>query len=199
MAEFFWDQELRRYRDKDGEVIRESIIRRGIDDMTAALSLIFISRAEKLRLEFSREAWVVWNTANRLDINSMHYAMAMLAYGGRERMTEEDWRMAEAIILFHISKFDSFARDLVNGQIEADGNLPVRTSLYALAGYSSYQAHVRDRERSHKTEEKRIVRSGNPCAICAGEAAKGWVPIGTLRAIGDSYCITRCRCIFVFR
>jgi hypothetical protein len=36
------------------------------------------------------------------------------------------------------------------------------------------------------------------CAMCKGETAKGWVPVGTLLPLGDSICLSNCDCFWAF-
>jgi hypothetical protein len=197
---FYWDSEKKIYRDSEGNPIEESQIREWIDRMTQALALLFISRAEALKAVFNLETYQAWNVGNRISLNALHYAVTMIAFGGRSEMNDEEWQIAESVIGFQISKYDEFANGVFAGTIPMDGHFPVRTSLYALAGYSTYINGTAIRAGSQGfTEEKRIPTSGNPCVDCKTERAKGWQPLGTLRLIGDSVCLMRCRCFKMFR
>lgn len=47
-------------------------------------------------------------------------------------------------------------------------------------------------------QERRVLGFAEHCPDCVNETAKGWQPIGTLRAIGDSVCLSNCRCHFEY-
>lgn len=46
--------------------------------------------------------------------------------------------------------------------------------------------------------ERRRTTPGEVCEDCEAEEAKGWVPMGTLKPIGESRCGRRCRCVFEY-
>jgi len=49
-------------------------------------------------------------------------------------------------------------------------------------------------------QERRVITDDeSSCIPCTIEAAKGWVPFGTLPEIGDLQCCGNCRCYFEFR
>lgn len=198
--DFTWDAKLRKFRDKNGRVISDARIRRYVDLVCSSLALIFIARAEKLRNDFTAENFQVWNIQTRIDIKSLMNAMIMIAFGGRDQMTEKAWDRAEAVTEFQIHYFEPFAVGVVNGSVPIDGTFPVRTGMYALAGHNAHEDGVRLREtEADMTEERRFTRSGNPCPDCETEAGIGWAPIGSLREIGDSVCLSNCRCYMEFR
>ncbi len=197
---FTWDESIRKYRDDDGNIIEETQLRKWINDMVSALALLLIARAEILRNNFTVENFQMWNQTTRADINSLHYAVSMIAFGGASQMDSDRWSLAEFAILTQLQYFDSFARDVLAGQYEMNGHFPIRTSLYALAGYATFINAVTIRETfANRTEERRITTSGAPCKDCKAERNKGWVKIGTLKAIGDTECLVRCRCFKEYR
>lgn len=65
----------------------------------------------------------------------------------------------------------------------------------------------------HEINRRAVIRSGQAvaerrihgfpvddmCSICRGAVAKGWSPLGSLPAIGDSECLTACHCHFEFK
>lgn len=197
---FTWDESIRKYRDDEGNIIEETQLRKWIDEMLKALAFLLIARAETLRKDFTVENFQMWNQTTRKDINALHYAMTIIAFGGSSEMDSERWNIAEAVILTQISYFDAFARDVLAGSVPMNGRFPVRTSLYAFAGYSTFiQAETIRETFAGRTEERRFTTSGAPCDDCKAERKKGWQPIGTLRAIGDSECLVRCRCFKKYR
>ncbi len=84
-----------------------------------------------------------------------------------------------------------------------------RAALYGSAVWGTAERVRRAVARTMYREERRMLggsvgRTGSAgathaCVDCLAAAAAGWVPCGTLRAIGDSVCTVRCRCTFSFR
>ena len=96
-----------------------------------------------------------------------------------------------------------FARDMKQELLEEDkkpdGTLLVRVGLYATAGWAMWQG-LRGIEAPilGAVEEERILGAADHCPDCLDEAAKGRQPIGTLRRIGDSICLSNCHCTFIY-
>lgn len=197
---FYWNKAEQKYYDSEGNPVEESAIRKFIDDMTAALAVLFISRANNLKDNFTLDNFNEWNNGNKVSLNALHYAMSLICFGGRNEISDEIWQIVETTIAFQISKYESFAADVLSGIVLMNGNFPVRTSLYAFAGHSTYINLTTVRAINQgKTEEMRMTRSTRPCVDCRTEAAKGWVAIGSLRLIGDSVCLMRCKCYKKFK
>lgn len=93
-----------------------------------------------------------------------------------------------------------FRRNLGSGLQPLDGTAVSRSGMYAAASWSVAMDVERERmRRDGYTLERRIRATGDSCRTCFEEAAKGFQPIGTLRSIGDSLCLTRCRCHIIYR
>ena len=96
-----------------------------------------------------------------------------------------------------VGYLDRFRRGLGDATIPLDGRIGPRSALYASAAWivaveAWRQSMIRD---GHK-EERRLLGDAHHCGVCPVEAAKGWVPAGTFRKIGDSPCRLGCRCYF---
>lgn len=72
-------------------------------------------------------------------------------------------------------------------------------SSYAAAESARRNVVAASQTPTQITEERRILTPGDSCATCIEEAGKGWVPVGTLKPIGQSECGRRCRCNFEYR
>lgn len=91
--------------------------------------------------------------------------------------------------------FEQFAKQAQTGK-----NTPARAGMYAEAGRGTFEDVRSDiAKAAGNTEERRLLGVADHCSDCAVEAAKGWQPIGSLRAIGDSLCKTHCHCRKEFR
>lgn len=91
--------------------------------------------------------------------------------------------------------FERFAKQAQTGK-----NTPARAGMYAEAGRGTFEDVRSDvAKAAGNTEERRVLGVADHCSDCVVEAAKGWQPIGSLRAIGDSLCKTHCHCKKEFR
>lgn len=83
-----------------------------------------------------------------------------------------------------------------------NGTFVSRAEMYGNAAWSAPQQIVRQAVSSlaiFDEEMREHLGEDTPCSTCAHQAAMGWQPIGTLRAIGDSICMSGCHCRFLFR
>lgn len=86
--------------------------------------------------------------------------------------------------------FERFAKQAQTGK-----NTPARAGMYAEAGRGTFEDVRGDvAKAAGNTEERRVLGVADHCSDCVVEAGKGWQPIGSLRAIGDSLCKTHCHC-----
>ena len=109
--------------------------------------------------------------------------------------------------------FDGFERDVLGQNPPTPGRAAARVESYA---NSAWQSAQRINHAGHTGSNGRPpykMRSGNParwerlvmghpktehCHECPPDAALGWVPIGTLRPIGDRECGHLCLCHFEY-
>jgi len=95
-----------------------------------------------------------------------------------------------AAIAHEYKYFEKFVRQVLGAV-----NAAARAGMYAEAGRGTYEeARAEAMKASGKTEERRLLGIADHCSDCVAEAGKGWQPIGTLRAIGDSACKSNCHC-----
>jgi hypothetical protein len=202
---YTWDRERRRYRDDAGALVPESTVRRWVDEFAASLAVLFAARAARVREAhaggtLTMEILQAWYSVTRLDIRSAHRAATVVAYGGEDEMTDEEWHRADSRVRDEQGFWDTFAAGVFVGSVQMDGRIESRTALYGQAVYSTYENSVRQREqRAGAEQERRILTSGNSCATCQDQAGLGWSPIGSLNALGDSECRSNCRCFFEYR
>ncbi len=95
---------------------------------------------------------------------------------------------------------DRFTRQVQSGQQGRHGGLLARVALYASALRVVALAVERTQQiRKGTREERRMLGKAEHCRGCLAAAAQGWVPIGTLPAIGDTECKVNCHCQFIYR
>jgi len=169
------------------------------------------------RGEFSRNAedllagaitFAAWALITKAQIRIVHIVGAALAVGGFNVLRDAvngkpNAPNVSASILQKIGDaisrefkfFERFAKQAQTGR-----NTPARAGMYAEAGRGTFEDVRSDiAKAAGNTEERRLLGVADHCSDCVVEAAKGWQPIGSLRAIGDSLCKTHCHCKKEFR
>lgn len=209
---YTWDSEKRLYLDASGAVVPEEKVRSWIDDFAAALALLFMGRARNvletlIEIEINatafRDAVANWNNLTRADLTGGHIAAVVVAYGGFNVIAPENFAIAERETQVQLSFWDNFVAGVLTGAVQFDGSFVSRTGMYADAIYSTYIKAVRQREiKAGMTEERNILGDANHCTgdnSCIKQSQRGWVAIGSLVAVGERTCLSRCRCWLDFR
>lgn len=201
-----WYPNVARYRNKQGRFTSERQVSGYIDKMTQNYSAELKRSSQKMLKDFTPEKFAQWSADTRRQLMNMHNAVTVIALGGKKASLKfahenhQAWVQAEAATATQLRYFDRFMLASVAGTV-SDAQFAARAAMYPLAGFGTYQNAVRIRNMivTGYTEEARVLNSAQPCEDCIVEAAKEWQPIGTLRVIGDSVCISRCRCYFKYR
>lgn len=194
---FTWDEEKRRYRDSNGQLVTESAIKRWLDDTLSNIAALFLS----LLKDYRSDALTFQEFFIKLDqdITALHYAAGALAFGGFTQMTPQDSQYVETFIVDQLAWFRMLATAIFS-ETESDAAAGARLAMYALAGYSTYENSRALRERkAGMLIERRILKQGRNCDPCIEYALRGWQLIGTLPRVAQNCdCRSNCRCHFVF-
>lgn len=205
MATYFWNKEHRRYETAAGLIIGAALLRSYVDEAASNVASEFRNIAAGYQADaFSpgdATAWRAWRDAMKAKLGPVHRAFAAIALGGVLNASAQDWDRVDETIAVQAGYLDAFVSAVFAG--EKDGTsegLLSQSELYGLASYSTFENTVRARELgAGMVSEKRIsVQDDRRCQTCEEEAAKSWSPIGTLKPIGESECLVRCRCYFIF-
>lgn len=198
-TKFVWDAARRRYVfAASGAVVTTALLHTWVEEVTLRAAQEARRDAEDYfagKIAFSQ--WVERLTKTVREENQV---IAVVAYGGIYQMNDALWRRVDATIGFHQSKLtEFFTRVVVGGKTPAQH--AANAALYAIAGWPTFQQHVRMRERDAGLLFERRVRVNDKraCDDCKAQADLGWSAIGTLRDIGDCACGVACRCYFIFR
>ena len=141
-----------------------------------------------------------WQRGMAAEIKTLHVTAALSAKGGYQAMAPRDWALAEREIERQMRYLSRFKDDIRSGDQELDGRLVTRADLYGQAPRGTFEELKRaTAEVKAYNAERRVLGVADHCATCLVEAGKGWQPLGTLRRIGDSECVTNCHCEFVFK
>lgn len=141
-----------------------------------------------------------WQREMQRLINVSHKGMAVFGAGGFEQTTAGIWANVERIISRETGFQTRMSAQMTTGQV-SPAELLDRSGKYAESTYGTWQNSVIIRERGHGTEEARrfLEPDADHCQDCFDAAAEGWVPIDEVRAISDSQCGSRCRCVIETR
>lgn len=187
-----------RYRGLNGRFVSELQVRAEVQRVVNGM------RAEMIELTNSLRAGNIslqqWYDGMRSRMKTTHTMAGAIARGGWKSMTQADWGRIGQITRRQYEFLNNFARQLQGGAIPLDGRTVQRSGLYAEAGWGTYQENLRVRAAQvGYTLERRVLNpAAEHCQDCVEYADQDWQPIGTLPVIGDSQCVTRCRCIFEY-
>jgi hypothetical protein len=209
-SQFGWSELAGRYTDlSTGRFVKFSTVRDSLDEVMDASGDRMNSLTDQLIAE--QISLAEWQIGMMEEIKTAHTAAAAAASGGWAQMSQSDWGAAGRMIRDQYDYLRNFANEIASGKQRLDGTARVRTDLYAQAARGTFEEMRRRYERlkDGMEEEARELGEADHCSSdddpsgeregCLELAALGWQPIGTLPRIGQSVCITRCHCRFVFR
>lgn len=142
-----------------------------------------------------------WESAMRDYLRSQFTAAMELSKGGRNFITQSDWGYMGSALKKQYAFLGGFAKDIANNPTAwLNGRLDARMGLYKESAYAALEDfRRREAEAQGYDEEMRLLGATDKhCDDCLAVEGR-WEPIGTLPAIGDSVCITNCKCEFKYR
>lgn len=196
-----WDAERAAYVTSQSVALHPLWVRREFDRMLERSSAEFVetasapARGAVIRTEWLRDM--------EERILARHAAAAALARGGLAQMTDDDRQWLRGEVLGQYGYLDGFEADQrradAAGKPMSDAAIRARAEMYNQAARGTYEEMRRRSEAARGMRfEQRFLTVGENCDDCEAEAGKGKQPVGTLRRISDSVCLTRCHCWFQF-
>ena len=141
-----------------------------------------------------------WQTAMMQEIKQGHLAAIAAAKGGFAELTQADYGRAGQAIRTQYDYLRNFANQIGDGTQPLDGRFLRRADMYGDSNRDLYHRAERiERAKRGATEERRITTATESCPDCIEYEGRGWQPIGSLPNIGDSQCLTNCKCFFEYR
>lgn len=194
-SRYRWNATARRYIDARGRFVSETILRKEIDGALASATLRVRALAEQLRAgQITVEEWEL---AMRGLSKEVHLYTAAAARGGWAQMGDDDYGRVGRIVRDEYAWIRNF-RTEIEGGLPLDGRFLRRTELYAQAGRETFHKVERQGQLEQgNTLERSILGAADHCegeGSCIEQAARGWVTIGRLIAIGQRLCGRRCKC-----
>jgi hypothetical protein len=196
---FTFDPRASRYRAADGRFGRERTLRTWLDaaiDQSATRTVALTQQLQQGTVTLAE-----WQAEMMQTIKASHVAAASAAHGGRQMMAPADWGWTGAKVKEQYQFLRNWANEIASGVAPLDGRLVARARLYADAPVATYEGmKARDARTSGLSlEEKNVLSAADHCGECPGLTARGWVPLGTLPAIGTRECRVRDRCRIIRR
>jgi len=196
---FAWNETAGRYANSSGQFVKFSEIRDALESVMDA-SAVRMNNLTQSLID-SQISLAEWQSGMLEQIKLSHTAAAAASRGGWAQMSQADWGAAGRMIRDQYDFLRGFANQIANGTQALDGRALVRADLYGDASRGTFEEMRRRYQTSMNgmEEERRILGEADHCEDCLDAAAEEWQPIGTLPAIGDSVCLTRCHCKFIYR
>jgi hypothetical protein len=195
---YTWDPESGRYRDtRTGRFVPETQIRTAIDRAIIKANGEVASLARQLRKgDITLEEW---SEAMRTEIKAQQLAAAMVARGGVEQMTQDDYGRVGGQIANQYRYLNNFQSEIAGG-LPLDGRFINRVQLYSEAARTTFEQTKRDvEEETGSVEESNVLGAADHCSECIGLTLDGWVPIGTMPPPGRRICGNKCKCRLKYR
>lgn len=195
---FQYDPASRRYRDSDGRYLPASTVRAAVDTVVASSGQTLRDLTSQLR--DGTLSIPMWQQQVAAEVKSLHLATAAASRGGWASMTPSDFGWTGQRLRTQYAYLRGCATDIASGQQSLNGTLEARAALYAEAARST--AREMERRMGAETgmeQERNQLGASDHCPGCLSATSRGWVTIGTLPAVGNRDCRSRCRCVIVTR
>lgn len=181
------------YRDEKGRRIPDADVRAAVDQVASKAADRMAGLTSRLRAGgLSLDAWT---GAMAGEIKQAHLAIAMIGHGGRQAMTPARWGYLGRVIRDEYAWLRGFAVAVANDTAGSDKQIVARSRMYAATAALSFE-HARDRDAiaAGFDQERNQLGAAESCAECRDLRALGWVPAGTLPAVGSRTCRQNCAC-----
>jgi len=192
-----YNEQTRQY-ERDGVVITAVMLRELIDKLTT------YSRTQAKRLGRQLEAGTItpeqFAAAMSTLLASAHIIAASVGRGGRNRVTDADYRKIDKKVEWQRGYLKKFVASVAAGTVIA--GISARAASYISAIYPTF-ANTRFDEQQRgvngeKIQVRLVTNSQEGCSECAEDEAQGWMPVEDMGEIGSRICGDFCKCDLVF-
>jgi hypothetical protein len=199
VPDFLWSATALRFRDvASGRFVPQAAVRQAVDVVVDKGA----DRLARLTAQLRAGALDVptWQAQFAQELKLTHLATATAAKGGVAQMAPADWGRVGQQLRVQYGFLRGFAADVASGKQPLDGRAESRARLYGQAARATYEETRRGIQRERGGQERRVLHSAREsCADCVSYAGRGWAPVGSLPAIGESACRSNCRCTLEYR
>lgn len=192
-----WEPSVGRWRERaTGRFVPPATVRNGLEGVIEATEVRMVGLTERLLAHtISLRDWQL----GMAGLAKQLHLVSALAAGG-DSLTPQQRGLLGSQVKRQYQFIDQMAQEIASGKQKLDGTLRTRTRQYAQAGRGTWEAIRGQGERElGRKEERNILHRADHCAECVALTARGWVPIGTLPAIGSRQCRGNDRCTKEYR
>lgn len=191
--EFIWDEKARRYKyaGTNRYLSREAMLNLTARQITQTkqdlATLGNLLTGGKISL-------ATWQEETAKTLKSLHLRQAILARGGVDRMTANDYLQVGRTLKEEYGYLRNFAADTTTGQMST-AQFRDRLSMYADKSRVSYELANRQNhiDQGYVMMERTLGATDRHCGDCLRYAAAGPQPIGWL-PMPTQGCVCRARC-----
>ncbi len=198
-AYYRWNPASERYIAPSGRYVSRAAVR-------ASLDSVLDMQMERVRtlsqdLVAGNLSLSGWRAEMVTSIKVAQLEGASVARGGWLQLTTSDYTWVTQRIRDQLGYLQRFHDDLAYGRVPMDGTIASRAAMYVEAGRGTQREMERRMAGARGEElEKNIGGdSASSCGECSDCGQAGWVPLGTLPAVGSRTCLSRCRCYLRFK
>lgn len=200
LTQFTYDRKLLRYRQAGRFVKQEAVIDAVNTVIDAETERIKAISQQLVNGEINLAEWQLQTSAL---LKNLHVATGLVGAGGRNAVSASDLGFIANRIKGEYKLLRNFALQIKRGDVKLGKQLIARSALYTQAARGTYEEVVRRANKNvGNTLERRNLALADHCqgpTGCVALAAKGWQPIGTLPLIGDTPCMSNCKCSFSYK
>lgn len=196
-SQYRWNRNAGRYVDGRGRFVQRAAVRAELDQALIAAKARMLGVSDSLRA--GGISLPDWFAEMRQMVKQVQLYSAAAAKGGWAQLAPADFGRIGGLVREQYKFLANFAREIADG-LPLDGRFLRRVALYGEAGRRTYhRTEDIEMEARGMNEERSVLHPADHCDDCPAEAAKGWVPIGTLIPIGERACRGGCKCTKEFR
>lgn len=194
LSRYGWNANARRYVYlPTGRFVAANDLRAAVDTVIDATTQDIRALAQQLvdgTLTIAQ-----WQSRMQGDLKALYVACGVAAGGGFAQMSQSDYGYLGSLIKPQYQYLRDFAAQIASGQQAMDGSLVARSALYAQAARGIFYAMAQNlAQEGGCTQARRVLGGYDHCNGCVTQAAKGWQPLADLVFIGDTECLSNCRC-----
>lgn len=194
MSSLVWDKARRRYRYSTTGTALPVVRVWATVERAVAPSRLALAQLTRAALAGGLSA-DEWRAGMQRHLRRIHTAAVAVACGGLAQMTPAHKRYAAAVAGQQDALLTRLAAVMAADDRPDDSALLAYSALLADSARGTYEnTRIALEARAGATEERRLRHAADTAPTCLAEEARGWLPIGTGRLIGDGESLTGCRC-----
>lgn len=195
MTDWYWDDNVKRYRDSHGRFLSRSVVLSYIEQSIRASQNVSLTLAEMVYngiLSVSD-----WEDIMREQIKREYIRSYLLGHGGVNTMTAADWGRIGGMLAEQYKYLKNFASQIATGNLSFV-EIQSRSGMYFSSAREAYEraTGIQAEEWGAVSESWHTMPGSNSCADCIAFEREGVKPFGYFPypGSGKTACLTNCNC-----